>query len=304
METLIYILQHKLFAIFVAFLLTFYLCYLVYEDYKISKKLCLIITVPIEYTKINYYNSLKKYLKSISDYKNNKLKVVCLIYKEEDKHLLGKYINSAILLNTNSDYYAIQDFNLISETIPDLLYTDYPIFTFQEVRKCEDCIKTKNSILIINKEDLIETNGLPNENKSEDNILNNYKNLLQKTNNYFYHCNTHSCSVEISPLSIQNFEKIYHTLVSKIYDIKKDISDDLINLNTNMKNGYDSFIHKKKFRYTTKYDNGLIENKIINNDYMHNDGLDQVNFDKLKIKSENIKKGNVDFTQLYIVERS
>lgn len=294
------LLENNYFGIFVIVVLVIYFMNLVYMEYKIHKKLCLIITVPVEESK-NYYNNLKSYLSKINEYKKNKLKVVIVFYKKKDKQKLGFMVNTAILLNTNCDYYTIQDYASIPVNVPDLLYTDYPIFTYSVVKDCNDCYKKKNPILIINKDDLINTNGLPN--KLNNNIHEDFKNLLKDNNEYHYICNSYNsnnCSADLVPYSLQYYTKIFSNYYSKLYDIKKDLLDDLTNLKTNILNLAKSNLYSKKFVYTTKHKNKEIIDNFVNNDYLHNDGLDQIDFDNITIISKQLKDTKIDLTQLYI----
>lgn len=295
------LLESNIFGIIIVIILIFYFMNLVYMEYKIHKKLCLIVTVPIEQSK-NYYSNLKTYLSKINEYKNNKLKVVVVFYKKNEVNKLGFFINTAILLNPNSDYYAIHDYASVPVNVPDLLYTDYPIFTYSVVKDCNDCYKKKNPILIVNKEDLINTNGLPNK-LVNNNLYETFKEMLKNNNDYHYVCssyNSNNCSADLVPYSVQYYTRIISNYYSKLHDIKKDLLDDITNFKTNLINLIESHTNSKKFVYTSKHKNNKIVDRVENNDYLHNDGLDQIDFEKINIKSNQIKDVKIDLTQIYI----
>ena len=211
-------------------------------DYKIHKRLCLIITVPDSESNSHY----QQYLSKVNEYKEGNLKVVIIFYRKDKSNQLGKYINTSILLNNKCDYYVIHDYSSIPSNIPDYLYTNYPI------------IIDKN-ILIINKNDLVKTNGFSN-NETEENIYQKFENIL-RTDKYYDDCFN------------KNNYGYYSEKINEMWD---EFKSDLVNIKENIV----KFANCGDKRFV--YDNIRKNPKV--HDYLHRNGLDQIEVEEQDMK--------------------
>jgi len=295
------------------------LFYIIYNlNLKINKKnkqLCLII--PIYEIDNDYINKIYKNLEE----KNYNFKIMLLKYNSlEDMNnaKLGHDINLAILLNNDSDYYCIQDYSVLPNSLSDYDYTKYPRFTSMLVKQCGDCSSIMGGSFIINKEDLIKTNGFINNSQQP---LEDMKKILDKGFVRYLNCDIgNKCSINTESKEIilnnnikkeehiQNIRNSINTVVIDENNIKTTlihIKNDMIVYFYNILNfilkllGDNSKVKSLDYQkdVQSSHDNNL-EN------YLHNNGLDQIKIDNIEDKIKNISTlyiKNKNFKNIYII---
>lgn len=296
-----FLLQINNYDFYLKIILIFVLFYIIYNlDLKINvknKKLCLII--PVYEINNKYINDIHKNLES----KGYNFKIILLKYKlleEMNTANIGNDINLAILLNNDSDYYCIQDCSIIPSKLDDYNFTNYPRYTSMLIEKNNAGSSIIGGSFIINKEDLIKTNGFINDSKKP---LEDMKNILNKGFIRYLNCDINNkCEVNTNTKKIvlknnlnkeeyiQNIRNSINTVIIDEYNIKNSlhhIKNDLTIYTYNLLNYVLKLLGiMNKVRNVDYLKN--IKNINNNEHYLHNNGLDQLKLDNIENKIKNI----------------
>ena len=296
-----FLLQINNYDFYLKIILIFVLFYIIYNlDLKINvknKKLCLII--PVYEINNKYINDIHKNLES----KGYNFKIILLKYKsleEMNTANIGNDINLAILLNNDSDYYCIQDCSIIPSKLDDYNFTNYPRYTSMLIEKNNAGSSIIGGSFIINKEDLIKTNGFINDSKKP---LEDMKNILNKGFIRYLNCDINNkCEVNTNTKKIvlknnlnkeeyiQNIRNSINTVIIDEYNIKNSlhhIKNDLTIYTYNLLNYVLKLLGiMNKVRNVDYLKN--IKNTNNNEHYLHNNGLDQLKLDNIENKIKNI----------------
>ena len=296
-----FLLQINNYDFYLKIILIFVLFYIIYNlDLKINvknKKLCLII--PVYEINNKYINDIHKNLES----KGYNFKIILLKYKsleEMNAANIGNDINLAILLNNDSDYYCIQDCSIIPSKLDDYNFTNYPRYTSMLIEKNNAGSSIIGGSFIINKEDLIKTNGFINDSKKP---LEDMKNILNKGFIRYLNCDINNkCEVNTNTKKIvlknnlnkeeyiQNIRNSINTVIIDEYNIKNSlhhIKNDLTIYTYNLLNYVLKLLGiMNKVRNVDYLKN--IKNTNNNEHYLHNNGLDQLKLDNIENKIKNI----------------
>lgn len=296
-----FLLQINNYDFYLKIILIFVLFYIIYNlDLKINvknKKLCLII--PVYEINNKYINDIHKNLEN----KGYNFKIILLKYKsleEMNTANIGNDINLAILLNNDSDYYCIQDCAIIPSKLDDYNFTNYPRYTSMLIEKNNTGSSIIGGSFIINKEDLIKTNGFINDSKKP---LEDMKNILNKGFIRYLNCDINNkCEVNTNTKKIvlknnlnkeeyiQNIRNSINTVIIDEYNIKNSlyhIKNDLTIYSYNLLNYVLKLLGiMNKVRNVDYLKN--IKNTNNNENYLHNNGLDQLKLDNIENKIKNI----------------